>query len=445
MNIGKETEQIEFKTSLAEQKQGFESISAILNKHGKGTIYFGILDNGDVKGLQIGSDTLNHISRDLELYIKPAFLHSIQKMTSDDGLDFIEINFNGVNSPYSAYGRYYLRFADRDKLMDQEMLMNFFETKKKTYENWENANSNCLIEDVEDKTIKEYVERGNRCGRIKFPYETKKKTLKKLGLLFDNQNLNNAGNVLFSSKKPICVKLATFASTTRSTILDMENFNGNIYQCIEKSMKYISEHIDWNVFFDGGVRSKEQPEIPMIAIREIVVNAFAHGSYEMTSTDFEISIYKDKVVIYSPGHFPKPFTPEQFAFEGQEAIPLNNKICAILYNDETIEKHSTGFERTFDECRTAKIRYEYLDTGLGFRFTFYRKNVHGHVQEKVNKNDREIIEIIKKDPSITIREIANIIEVSEKTVFRSLAKLKRLGLVVRRDSDKNGYWEILQK
>jgi hypothetical protein len=39
MNIGKETEQIEFKTSLAEQKQGFESISSILNKHRKGFLY----------------------------------------------------------------------------------------------------------------------------------------------------------------------------------------------------------------------------------------------------------------------------------------------------------------------------------------------------------------------------------------------------------------------
>ena len=59
MNIGKETEQIEFKTSLAEQKQGFESIVSILNKHQSGSLYFGVLDNGDIKGLQIGKDTLN--------------------------------------------------------------------------------------------------------------------------------------------------------------------------------------------------------------------------------------------------------------------------------------------------------------------------------------------------------------------------------------------------
>ena len=64
-------------------------------------------------------------------------------------------------------------------------------------------------------------------------------------------------------------------------------------------MAYISKHIDWEVIFDGTSRSKEVPEIPMEAIREIVVNAFAHGSYESKATEFEISIFKDRVVIYS--------------------------------------------------------------------------------------------------------------------------------------------------
>ena len=96
MNIGKETEQVEFKTSLAEQKKGFESIASILNKHQSGVLYFGVIDNGDVKGLQIGKDTLNHLSRDIELYINPFLSHSIKELKTTEGLSFIEITFNGV-------------------------------------------------------------------------------------------------------------------------------------------------------------------------------------------------------------------------------------------------------------------------------------------------------------------------------------------------------------
>ncbi len=444
MNIGKESEQVEFKTSLSEQKQGFESISAILNKHQSGTLYFGVLDNGDVKGLQIGKDTLNYLSRDLELYIKPSFMHSIKVLSSDDKLQFIEISFNGTNTPYSAYDRYYLRFADRDRIMDQQMLLQFFEQKKISYINWENSNSNCLIDSIKENTLKEYIVRGNECGRIKFEFDNKQKVLNRLGLLYNEQYINNAGNVLFSKKKPILVKLATFATEKRMTILDMENFSGNVYECIEKSLKYISTHIDWNIIFDGNARSKEIPEIPMEAVREIVINAFAHGSYESVSTDFEISVYKDKVVIYSPGHFPKPFIPEQFAYKGQEAIPLNNKICAILYNDETIEKHSTGFERTFMLCDKFNVKYEYEDTGLGFRFIFYRKNVHGHVQVKISKRDLELIELLTINPSLTIKELSIKFDVSEKTIYRSLNKLKELNKIVRVGTDKTGYWKIIK-
>ena len=50
MNIGKENETIEFKKSTSELKQGINSIIAILNKHGKGILYFWVKDNGDVCG-----------------------------------------------------------------------------------------------------------------------------------------------------------------------------------------------------------------------------------------------------------------------------------------------------------------------------------------------------------------------------------------------------------
>ena len=56
MIIGKETEQVEFKLTTGEKKEAMEAISAILNKHTKGTLYFEIDDNGFVKGQQISDN-----------------------------------------------------------------------------------------------------------------------------------------------------------------------------------------------------------------------------------------------------------------------------------------------------------------------------------------------------------------------------------------------------
>lgn len=151
-------------------------------------------------------------------------MHSVKLLKSAEGLEFIEITFNGDNTPYSAYDKYFLRFADRDKTMDQQMLLNYFEQKKTSYINWENSNSLHEIIDIDEAILKDYIKRGNECGRIKFLYDNKNHVLNRLGLLFDSEHLNNAGNVLFSSLRPINVKFAHFATERRVTILDMDNF-----------------------------------------------------------------------------------------------------------------------------------------------------------------------------------------------------------------------------
>ena len=56
MNFGKESETIEFKESTGELHQAIESIASIVNKHSYGELYFGVKDNGDIKG-QIITDS----------------------------------------------------------------------------------------------------------------------------------------------------------------------------------------------------------------------------------------------------------------------------------------------------------------------------------------------------------------------------------------------------
>ena len=57
VNLGRETERIEFKKSTSELREGVISVCAMLNKHGEGTLYFGVKDNGDVIGQVVGRDT----------------------------------------------------------------------------------------------------------------------------------------------------------------------------------------------------------------------------------------------------------------------------------------------------------------------------------------------------------------------------------------------------
>ena len=162
-------------------------------------------------------------------------------------------------------------------------------------------------------------------------------------------------------------------------------------ECIEEGINYIAKNIKWGAEFSGKSRRNEIPEIPMEAVREIVVNAFSHGNYH-SRTNFEIDIFSDRVVIYSPGHFPKPYKPENFAYDNLEPIPLNNIISNVLYKNGLIEQFSTGFERVFTLCHEQNIKYEYVETNEGFRFIFYR-NTNNSI--KLSITDKKILNIIE--------------------------------------------------
>ena len=82
MSLGAENEFQEFKEGLAALDPGLKSLSAMLNRHGKGTVYFGVNDDGTIRGLAIGPNTLVEIRNKLTLKIKPRFFLSLTAKTS---------------------------------------------------------------------------------------------------------------------------------------------------------------------------------------------------------------------------------------------------------------------------------------------------------------------------------------------------------------------------
>ena len=54
----------------------------------------------------------------------------------------------------------------------------------------------------------------------------------------------------------------------------------------------------------------------------------------------------------------------------------------------------------------------------------------------------KIIEIIGENRDITIYELANKLNVADKTIKRDIAKLKEQNRVIRVGSLKSGHWEV---
>ena len=75
-----EDEKTELKKSTSELKEAIISIVAILNKHGKGKIYFGIKDDGQVIGQQVTNQTIRNVSKLIAENIEPRIYPIVSKV-----------------------------------------------------------------------------------------------------------------------------------------------------------------------------------------------------------------------------------------------------------------------------------------------------------------------------------------------------------------------------
>lgn len=368
MNLGHETETLEFKKTTGELKEGVVSIAAILNKHQKGELYFGIKPDGTPIGQQISEKTLRDISQEIANHIEPRIYPEIAVVHIDDK-DCIRVSFEGHNTPYFAYNVARIRVADEDKVMSQQELTDYIMERQSNEGVWERKVSGCLTSSIDENSLKEYIHRGQEFGRISFDYSDRDTVLGKLSLTAGSYLLN-AGMVLFGETPYNDLQMAVFAGTERLTFLDIQREHGTIFELVDRAEKYIFKNIRWRVEF-GSLQRKEIPEIPVDAVREALINSFCHKEYG-TGQNNEVSIYKDRVEIYNPGTFPAGYEPEDFISGRERPIRRNPLIAQTLYYSKNVESFGTGLKRIADACDAAGCKYKFEVLKSGFVVVFYR-------------------------------------------------------------------------
>lgn len=441
MNFGIEDETLEFKKSTGELSEAMNSISAMLNKHGRGTIYFGILPNGEVKGQIVNESTLRDISRKIYESIVPQIVPIIEKKVVDEK-EIIEVTFKGNDRPYSSKGVYYIRTADEDRVLPPHELRQLFEYNKNC--SWDSEITDYTLDDIDMESLEKFYKRAISCGRLKDLDFIPEKLLTKLGLI-RNYKLTNAAYYLFSNKKPIVLKMAIFATDEKLTFLDINRINGNIINLIDEANNYIKKNMLWKADIEN-MKRVEIPEIPLKALREIICNSFAHARYN-SITEHEITIHPSSFRIYNPGEFPFGLTPEDFIYNNIPSMVRNPLILKTLFLSDDVESYSSGFKRVYEECKTNNVSTNYVISREGFTFIFNR-NVVNHVVENVgskndiilSKEENLVLTMIKENPKITAIKIAENINKSSRSIQRIIRQLKDKGILERIGGTK-GYWK----
>ncbi len=433
----KETEMVELKKSTSELKEAVISISAILNKHQKGEVYFGIKNDGTIIGQDISEQTIRAISRIISDNIEPKIYPKISKINLD-GAGCVHVVFQGSNIPYYAYGRAYMRVGDEDRQLSAKELESMILKKNKDKLRWDiDVCKDAKLSDIDETKIKSFVK---TCG---LTYINLSNTLEKLKLVSDGMLLNAA--VILFGKEPQSffpnakLRCAVFSTTDTAYPVDMKDFEGDLFSLIEEAEKYILKNIHIGMKLEG-LRRADVPEIDNEAFREAIINAFCHRDYcEYDSVN--IAIFTNRVEVRSPGLLYGGLTIDRIKRE-MVSERRNELIADMFHRVHLIEKWGRGINLILSRANDTVFK----EVGRHFIVVFKRngiKEVTEKVTEKVTENQKKILKAMAANPHITAAELSGIIGISERKVKENIKKLKEKGLLRRIGPDKGGRWEVV--
>lgn len=447
----KESETIELKKSTSELKEAVISIASILNKHQKGLLYFGVRNDGICVGQTISENTIREISKTISDNIEPRIYPQIKKVKLS-GKNCIYISFTGNNTPYYAYGRVYVRVGDENRQLSAKELEKYIIDKNKDKLRWDKEIcKNVTLEDIDEGTIKRFIDLVKESKRLSIEEENTSLILNKLQLMKDKK-LTNAAMLLFG-KEPFfnnaVIKCGRFKDVTKSEFIDMKDFEGNLFFCLDKSIEFIKNHLRLTAKIEGLLR-KEKWEIPIEALREAIINALIHRDY-FSSGFIYIKIYDNEIVISNPGRLPESLSIEDL-YKEHESRPNNPLLAKTFYYTGYIDVWGRGILNIIKLLRQEGLdapRFE--ESGGYFRICFTRLQliegaggqISGQISGQIlSDRQKEIMELIQKKPTISRKELSEALNINPSAIQKHLKGLKQKGIIKRVGGAKGGHWEI---
>ena len=204
-----------------------------------------------------------------------------------------------------------------------------------------------------------------------------------------------------------------------------DEVHGNLFEQVEKTMELLfTKYIKAIISYEGKFRV-ETYEYPYDAIREAIHNAVAHKDYT-GGTPIQISVYKDKIMIWNFGQLPENWTMEKLTKSKHPSIPFNPDIANAFFRCGYIEAWGRGFSKMTTQCLSAGLPeplYYYDMSGFGVVF---RKDIYNEqFLKELGLNERQVKAVlyVKENGKITNKEYQKINIISNRTATYELKEL----------------------
>ncbi len=482
-----ESRNVEFKVTLPKESEKYtKSVVAFANSQG-GKLIFGVDDKTrEVAG--VDEDELfrmmDSISNAISDSCRPQIVPNIEPQTVDAKTVIVVTVTPGANRPYYLKSKgkdkgIFIRVAGTSRPAYPEKVKELELEGARIY--WDELT--CIGYEVTDEMVKKLCDDILRF-RNKMGLPKRDVTLTQLInwklLKKENDSLmaSNAFALMtsdyFSFSKTQC---AVFRGTERTVFLDKREFSGPIYEQIVEATDFVLRNIRLGATIDGLVR-KESYELPLEAIREMIINAHCHRNL-MDDSCIQVAIYDDRLEVTSPGGLYNGLTYEEL-MNGHSKI-RNRAIANVFNKMGLVESWGTGVKRilcaardyglptpsfqVFDDMFRVNLfrnvfplkEQKYVEEAseehrrsIGEALEKHRRNnektmekQQGDSREDLSGTQKQILELLSKDTRISAKKMAEIIGISSRNIEANIRKLKKCGILVRHGSPKNGYWEIV--
>ena len=358
----RESERVEWKENVADIEDLIKTAVAFANDYsnlGGGYIICGAKEIKDEHGFQkliktgLASSRLKEIEgkvlTDLREKVFPSIVPVIDEIPVDEKRRILVFIIPGSKEAHSYRARgkdsstYYVRIGRETREARNSILRELLLLKSQN-EPWDKRiNNQAVIEDIDLIVLREYLQEmkvwdSNKAledylseiNRISSFVPSLAGKIQLTGIL----KPKNFTLLLFS-KDPLKYFSGAFAvfsiyrgkDRSEPTAVRHE-ITGNIVEQAKKCIELLNS--ESYTFFDKTDTVPNQLKYPARALQEAVINCFAHRDYEIQQP-IRITIFIDRIEIYSPGALPRAINREKF-LAGRATPYWRNQTLAYFFN-----------------------------------------------------------------------------------------------------------------
>ena len=186
-----------------------------------------------------------------------------------------------------------------------------------------------------------------------------------------------------------------------------------------------------------------------------MVNHFIHRDYTVMGGEVHLDIYDDRLVITSPGGMYNGLLIQNLDIADVSSERRNPILANVMAQLDYMEKRGSGLTRICNETKSLEgyrdeLRPVFKSTPTQFQTIIFAStdmpNVGNNVGDlpntKLTERQLKMLNLIRKSPAISGRQMSEILSVSQRTIERDLSALQKFGILRHEGKDNAGVWII---